>query len=84
MDPQTYAPIAVWVTFALCLLVGTFGFSRLFRRVHAILKQLDQLADEVRQLTAEVRQTNETVLALANRRPGINGSKAPTVPSGGD
>ncbi len=83
MDPQTYAPIAVWVTFALCLLGGIFGFSMLFRRVDAILKQLDHLTDEVRQLTAEVRQTNETVLALANRRPDINGSTAPTVPSSG-
>ena len=84
MDPQTYTPIAVWVTLALCLLGGAFGLTKLLWRVDAMLSRFDQLADEIRQLTAEVRQTNDTVLALANRRQDINGSTAPTVPGGGD
>ena len=84
MDPQTYALIGVSVTLGLFLLGGAFGLGKLFQRVDTLDERLDKLTDEVRQLAAEVRRTNEIVVALANHRHDVDGNILFTVPSGGD
>ena len=61
MEPQTYALIGVAVTVTLFLLGGAFGLGKLFQRV-------DTLSTDLTQLTAEVRRTNEFVIALANHQ----------------
>ena len=76
MEPQTYALIGVAVTVTLFLLGGAFGLGKLFQRV-------DTLATDVAQLTAEVRRTNEFVIALANHRHDVDGNTVFTVPDGG-
>ena len=76
MEPQTYALIGVAVTVTLFLLGGAFGLGKLFQRV-------DTLAADVAQLTAEVRRTNEFVIALANHRHDVDGNTVFTVPDGG-
>ena len=77
MDPQTYILIGVSVTLGLFLLGGAFALGKLFQRVDTISTRLDQL-------TAEVRRTNDTVIALANHRHDVDGNILFTVPSGGD
>ena len=77
MDPQTYVLLGVSVTLVLFLLGGAFGLGKLFQRV-------DTLTAEVRQLSADVRRTNEIVIALANHRHDVDGTILFTVPSGGD
>ena len=76
MEPQTYALIGIAVTSVLFLLGGAFGLGKLFQRV-------DTLAADVAQLTAEVRRTNEFVIALANHRHDVDGNTVFTVPDGG-
>ena len=76
MEPQTYAMIGVGVTLALFLLGGAFGLGKLFQRV-------DSLTAEVRQLSGDVRRTNEIVIALANHRHDVDGNTVFTVPDGG-
>ena len=76
MEPQTYALIGIAVTSVLFLLGGAFGLGKLFQRV-------DTLAADVAQLTAEVRRTNEFVVALANHRHDVDGNTVFTVPDGG-
>ena len=76
MEPQTYALIGVAVTVTLFLLGGAFGLGKLFQRV-------DTLSTDLTQLTAEVRRTNEFVIALANHRHDVDGNTVFTVPDGG-
>ena len=68
MEPQTYALIGIAVTSVLFLLAGAFGLGKLFQRVDTLSADLTQLTTEVRQLSAEVRRTNEFVIALANHQ----------------
>ncbi len=77
MDLQTYILIGVSVTLVLSLLAGAFALGKLFQRVDTISTRLDQL-------TAEVRRTNDTVIALANHRHDVDGNILFIVPSGGD
>ena len=77
MDPQTYILIGISVTLVLSLLAGAFALGKLFQRVDTISTRLDQL-------TAEVRRTNDTVIALANHRHDIDGNILFIVPSSGD
>ena len=84
MGPQTYILIGVSVTLVLSLLAGAFALGKLFQRVDTISTRLDQLADDVRQLTNEVRRTNEMVVALANHRHDVDGNTVFTVPGSGD
>ena len=77
MDPQTYILIGISVTLVLSLLAGAFALGKLFQRV-------DTLTDEVRQIATEMRRTNDTVIALANHRHGIDGNILFIVPSSGD
>ena len=77
MGPQTYILIGVSVTLVLSLLAGAFALGKLFQRV-------DTLTDEVRQIASEMRRTNDTVIALANHRHGVDGNILFTVPSVGD
>ena len=76
MDPQTYALIGISVTLVLAMLGGAFALGKLFQRV-------DTLAAEVRQLSADVRRTNQIVIALANHRHDVDGNILFTVPGGG-
>jgi len=75
MDPQTYALIGISVTLVLAMLAGAFALGKLFQRV-------DTLAAEVRQLSADVRRTNETVVALANHPHDVDSNTVFTVPGG--
>ena len=68
MEPQTYALIGIAVTSVLFLLAAAFGLGKLFQRVDTLSADLTQLTTEVRQLSAEVRRTNEFVIALANHQ----------------
>ncbi len=77
MDPQTYMLIGISVTLVLSLPAGAFALGKLFQRVDTISTRLDQL-------TTEVRRTNDTVIALANHRHGVDGNIMFIVPSGGD
>lgn len=77
MDPQTYALIGVSITLGLFLAGGAFGLGTLFQRV-------DTLTAEVRQLAADVRRTNEIVIALSNHRHDVDGNTIFTVPGGDD
>ena len=77
MDPQTYILIGISVTLVLSLLAGAFALGKLFQRVDTISTRLDQL-------TAEVRRTNDTVIALANHRHDIDGNILFIVPGSGD
>ena len=83
MEPQTYALIGIAVTSVLFLLAGAFGLGKLFQRVDTLSADLTQLTTEVRQLSAEVRRTNEFVIALANHRHDVDGNTVFTVPDGG-
>ena len=76
MEPQTYALIGIAVTSVLFMLGGAFALGKLFQRV-------DTLSTEVRQLSDDVRRTNEFVIALANHRHDVDGNTAFTVPDGG-
>ena len=84
MEPQTYALIGMGVTLVLFLLGGAFGLGKLFQRVDTLAAQLGQLTTEVRQLSAEVRRTNEIVVALANHRHDVDGNTVFTVPNRDD
>ena len=84
MEPQTYAMIGVGVTLALFLLGGAFGLGKLFQRVDSLAAQLGQLTTEVRQLSSDVRRTNEIVIALANHRHDVDGNTVFTVPVSND
>ena len=84
MEPQTYAIIGVGVTLALFLLGGAFALGKLFQRVDMLAAQLGQLNTEVRQLSADVRRTNEIVIALANHRHDVDGNTVFTVPVSND
>jgi len=77
VEPQTYALIGVAVTVALFLLGGAFALGKLFQRV-------DTLSTDLTQLTAEVRRTNEIVIALANHRHDVDGNTVFTVPTSND
>ncbi len=77
MDPQTYALIGISVTLVLAMLAGAFALGKLFQRV-------DTLTAEVRQLSADVRRTNEIVIDLANHRHDVDGNILFTVPGSGD
>lgn len=77
MDPQTYILIGISVTLVLSLLAGAFALGKLFQRVDTISTRLDQL-------TAEVRRTNDTVIALANHRHDIDGNILFIVPGSDD
>ena len=68
MEPQAYALIGVAVTSVLFMLGGAFALGKLFQRMDTLLTDLTRLTTEVRQLSADVRRTNEFVIALANRR----------------
>ena len=83
MEPQTYALIGVAVTSVLLLLAGAFGLGKLFQRVDTLSADLTQLTTEVRQLSAEVRRTNEFIIALANHRHDLDGNTVFNVPDGG-
>ena len=83
MEPQTYALIGIAVTSVLFLLAAAFGLGKLFQRVDTLSADLTQLTTEVRQLSAEVRRTNEFVIALANHRHDLDGNTVFTVPDGG-
>ena len=76
MEPQTYALIGIAVTVTLFLLGGAFALGKLFQRV-------DTLSTDLTQLTAEVRRTNEFVIALANHRHDLDGNTVFNVPDGG-
>ena len=84
MEPQTYAMIGVGVTLALFLLGGAFGLGNLFQRVDTLATELGQVSADVRQLAAEVRRTNEIVVALANHRHDVDGNTVFTVPTSND
>ena len=83
MEPQTYALIGIAVTSVLFLLGGAFALGKLFQRVDTLAANLTQLTTEVRQLSAEVRRTNDFVIALANHRHDVDGNTVFTVPDGG-
>ena len=83
MEPQTYALIGVAVTSVLFMLGGAFALGKLFQRVDMLSSDLTQLTAEVRQLAAELRRTNEFVIALANHRHDVDGNTVFTVPDGG-
>ena len=76
MEPQTYALIGIAVTSVLFMLGGAFALGKLFQRV-------DTLSTEVKQLSDDVRRTNEFVIALANHRHDVDGNTVFTVPDGG-
>ena len=84
MEPQTYAMIGVGVTLALFLLGGAFGLGNLFQRVDTLAAQLGQSTTEVKQLSADVRRTNEIVIASANHRHDVDGNTVFTVPNRDD
>ena len=76
--------IGVGVTLALFLLGGAFGLGKLFQRVDTLAAQLGQLTTEVKKLSADVRRTNEIVIALANHRHDVDGNTVFTVPNRDD
>ena len=83
MEPQTYALIGIAVTSVLFMLGSAFALGKLFQRVDTLSTDLTQLTAEVRQLAAELRRTNEFVIALANHRHDVDGNTVFTVPDAG-
>lgn len=80
MEPQTYALIGIAVTSVLFMLGSAFALGKLFQRVDTLSTDLTQLTAEVRQLAAELRRTNEFVIALANHQHDVDGNTVFTVP----
>ena len=56
---------------------GAFTLGKLFQRV-------DTLSTDLTQLTAEVRRTNEIVIALANHQHDVDGNTVFTLPTSND
>ena len=83
MEPQTYALIGIAVTSVLFMLGGAFALGKLFQQVDMLSTDLTQLTAEVRQLAAELRRTNQFVIALANHRHDVDGNTVFTVPDAG-